>query len=79
MTGKKRQGGFQGMIKAKTAPDEALLRRLQDAAKRVLTKDELRAQRVSFAYGNLPQDSSTVSRARVEEVIAKIEGETAAA
>ena len=67
------------MIKTTTAPDEALARRLRDAAKRVLTKEELRAQRVSFAYGNLPQDSSTVSRTRVEEVIAQIEGEGAAA
>ncbi len=57
--------------------NEELLRRLQAAARRVLTKEELHRQRVSFIYGSLPDDS-TVTRNQIECVLARIEGEAAA-
>jgi hypothetical protein len=56
--------------------DPELIRRLEASAKRQLSKDEVRAQRVSFVYGNMPQESS-MSRNQVEAIIAKIEGEAA--
>lgn len=63
-------------VKIKT--DETLLRRLHDAARRVLTKNELHRQRVSFIYGNLPEQS-TITRNQIEEALAKIEGESSEA
>jgi hypothetical protein len=62
------------MMATETRTDEALVRRLEAAAQGEMTKEEVHAQRVSFAYGNMPQDSS-VSRAQVEAVIARIDGE----
>ena len=56
--------------------DPALVRRLEESAQRTLTKEEVRAQRISYVYGNMPQDS-TVERTRIEAIIANIEGEAA--
>lgn len=61
-----------GTVKA----DDSLVKRLQAAVKRELTRDELRAQRVSYAFGNMPQDSS-VSKEVIRAVIDKVEGEAA--
>lgn len=61
-----------------TKTSEELLRRLQEAAKRTLTKDELHRQRVSFIYGNLPDDSP-ITRNQIESVLARSEGEDTAA
>jgi hypothetical protein len=72
----KKRGGVRGMITGTLKTDESLVQRLHAAAARELTKEELLAQRVSFAYGNLPQDSS-VSRNEVAAMIAKIEGSPA--
>lgn len=56
--------------------DEKLLGLLARAAGHSVTREELRRQRVSFIYGNLPVDS-TVTRHQVESVLAKAEGEAA--
>ncbi len=58
--------------------DSALLARLQAAARHEVTKQELRRQRVSFIYGNLPNESQ-ITKHQVEAAIARIEGETVAA
>jgi len=36
------------------APDAELLELIEDSSKRVLTDEELREQRISFAFGNAP-------------------------
>ncbi len=53
--------------------DDALIKRLEESAKKPITKEELMRQRVSFVYGNLPSDS-TVTRDRVAEKIKRNEG-----
>ena len=63
------------MTENRIQSNEELLRRLHEAASRVLTKEELHRQRVSFIYGNLPPDS-TITREQVEKAIARIEGDT---
>ena len=60
----------------KTDPD--LIRRLEAAARHVLTRSEIHKQRVSFIYGNLPSDSP-ITRHQVEVAVAKIEGAPEAA
>jgi hypothetical protein len=55
---------------------ESLLATLQKASKRVLTAEELKKQRVSFIMGSL-KESSTVTRARIQEVLARQEGNKA--
>jgi hypothetical protein len=69
----KKLRGVRGMIPNATKVDETLVRRLEAAAARELTSEELRAQRVSFVYGNMPQDSS-LSRKEVVDALAKAEG-----
>jgi|SRR5579864_22101 len=59
------------MTELKTS--ESLLATLQKASKRVLTAEELKKQRVSFIMGSL-KESSTVTRARIQEVLARQEG-----
>ncbi len=54
--------------------DPALLERLTRAAKHEMTAEEIRRQRVSFVYGNLPQDS-TLTRHQVAAALARLEGE----
>ena len=49
--------------------ESALLEALSDAAKTQVSVDELRKQRVSFIMGALGDDSS-VTRARVTEILA---------
>lgn len=56
--------------------DPGLLKRLVEAAKVEMTGEELRRQRASFVYGNLPNDS-TLSRGEVEEVLGRLEGKAA--
>jgi hypothetical protein len=38
-----------------SAPDPELMRLLDESRKRVVTEEELREQRVSFAFGNAPE------------------------
>ncbi len=56
--------------------DFALLERLQEAAKHEMTRDELERQRISFVYGNLPQESE-MTRHQVGVALARFEGEAA--
>jgi len=53
--------------------NEHLIQRLQESASKPLSRDELERQRVSFVFGNLPQDS-TITRDRVERKIKMNEG-----
>lgn len=59
------------MTEVKTKP--ALLEALRVAAATQQTADEIQKQRVSFIIGML-KDDSTVSRAKVSEVLAAQEG-----
>lgn len=59
------------MITVKT--DGTLVSRLEEAAKRSVTKQELDSQRISFVYGNLPGDS-TITREQVAKKIRMNEG-----
>jgi len=54
--------------------DDKLLARLRKAASRVMSAEEVRSQRVSFVYGNLPKDN-TMTRQEVASALARIEGE----
>lgn len=56
---------------------ESLLSALRHASTHKPTVDELKRQRVSFIMGSLKADSS-VTRARVEQVLAMQEGKGAA-
>lgn len=53
--------------------DPKLLTALSEAAKRPLTPEQVHRQKVSFIMGSLGEDS-TITRARVEEVLQKLEG-----
>ena len=53
--------------------DDALIKRMEDSAKKPISKVELERQRVSFVYGNLPNDS-TITRDRVAAKIKSNEG-----
>lgn len=62
------------MPEAKT--DQALIDALTEAAKRPLTTEEIRKQRVSFILGSLGNDS-TITKEQVETVLNKLEGRAA--
>ncbi len=50
----------------KTAPHDPELQRMMDmAASRTVTEDELREQRISFAYGNAPADADRITKESV--------------
>lgn len=53
--------------------DPALLQRLAAAAKHPASGSQLRKQRVSFIYGNLPQDS-TITRDDIRRELETING-----
>jgi hypothetical protein len=72
----KKESGW-GKVVNTPKTDDGLLRRLDEAAKRGLTKNELHMQRVSFVFGNLPNDS-TLTRQQVEAALAKSEGGSSA-
>jgi hypothetical protein len=57
--------------------DQSLLDRMEAAAKRGMSRDEMLRQRVSFIYGSLPQESS-ITRHQIEEHLARREGGVAA-
>jgi len=54
--------------------DPALIERLERAAKHEMSAGEIRRQRVSFVYGNLPHDNP-MTRNQVAEAIARTEGD----
>jgi hypothetical protein len=58
------------------ATDRRLLLRLKSAAKHEMTTEELRRQRVSFVFGNLPENSP-MTKHQVELALAKLDGEAA--
>lgn len=49
---------FSGDIKA----DPELLRALEESRKAPVTEDELREQRISFAFGNAPADAKHITK-----------------
>ena len=53
--------------------DDALIKRLEESARKPITKGDLEKQRVSFVYGNLPTDSD-ITRERVAKKIKLNEG-----
>ena len=53
--------------------DAALLAKLAEAAKRPMTKDELRQQKISFILSSVPNDSA-VTRAQVEKALETADG-----
>lgn len=53
--------------------DPRLLVSLAQAAKRQMTKDELRLQKISFVMGNMPKES-TLTRKQVEDILDSAEG-----
>lgn len=63
-----------GIMRDQPKTDPALLERLSRAAKHEMTAEEIRRQRLSFVYGNLPQDS-TLTRNQVAAALARMEGE----
>lgn len=56
--------------------DTQLIQRLEQAAKREMSAAEVRLQRVSFVFGNMPVNA-TMTRHQVEAVLARLEGEPA--
>lgn len=53
--------------------DAGLLMKLEQAAKRHMTKDEMRLQKISFVMGNMPKES-TLTRQQVAEILDSAEG-----
>lgn len=70
-------GGARWPMPNEPKTEGRLLERLKRAAERGVTADELRRQRVSFVYGNLPE-GSTLTRDQVASALARMEGESAA-
>lgn len=56
--------------------DPKLIERLEQAAKHDMTPAEIRRQRVSFVYGNLPHEHP-MTKLQVAAAIARLEGEVA--
>lgn len=53
--------------------DAALLARLRQAAQKEMSPEEVRRQRLSFVYGNLP-NGNTMTRDEVEVALDRLEG-----
>jgi len=53
--------------------DKNLIERLHQAAQYKMTAEEVRRQRVSYVYGNLPEDS-TLTREQVASALDRLEG-----
>lgn len=54
--------------------DQTLLDRLKAAAMHEMTNEEIRRQRLSFVFGNMPSESA-MTKHQVEAALARIEGE----
>lgn len=52
--------------------DPELLRVLNETRDRPVTEDELREQRISFAFGNAPVDSVAITKESVRDASTKI-------
>jgi hypothetical protein len=70
---KERCGAREVMMTAALKTDASLIERLRKAAEKPITKDELARQRVSFVFGNLP-DNSGITREQVSQKIKENEG-----
>ena len=46
-------------------PDPELMRLLEESSTKPVTEDELREQRISFAFGNAPADAKTITKESV--------------
>lgn len=46
-------------------PDPELTRLLKETSTKPVTEEELREQRISFAFGNAPADSKTITKESV--------------
>jgi len=55
--------------------ETALLAQLFEAVKRPMTSEEVRRQRLSFVYGNLPADS-TLTKHQVAAALDRLDGDT---
>ena len=55
-----------------TAPDPELVRLLDASRDRVVTEEELREQRISFAFGNAPNDSDLITKDSVRAASTRI-------
>ena len=53
--------------------DSALLKRLATRVKTQVSREQLRQQRISYIYGQLPADG-TITLEQIEAVLAKMEG-----
>jgi hypothetical protein len=54
------------------APDPELMRLLVASRGKVMTEEELREQRVSFAFGNAPRNSELITKDSVRAASAHI-------
>jgi hypothetical protein len=52
--------------------DPELLRLLDETRDRPVSEDELREQRISFAFGNAPADSELITKDSVRDASSKI-------
>ena len=62
------------MIPTGTKPNKELERRLKKAASKPMTKEEIRRQRISFVYGNMPSRIG-ITRDQVAELLDKHDGQ----
>ena len=46
-------------------PDPELMRLLKESSTKPVTEEELREQRISFAFGNAPADAKTITKESV--------------
>jgi hypothetical protein len=53
-------------------PDVELMRLLGESRKKIVSEDELREQRISFAYGNAPVDSKLITKDSVRAASRRI-------
>lgn len=59
------------MTEVNIKTNEALLKRLEEAAKRKLTKEEIEKQRISFIYSGMPKESG-MSKVDIEKALKKV-------
>jgi hypothetical protein len=52
--------------------DPELIRLLNETRDRAVSEDELREQRISFAFGNAPADSELITKDSVRDASSKI-------
>ena len=68
MTDPNRDVSINGFVIGNNPGSEKIEEMLRSRAKKSLTPEEIRAQRLSFVMGMLPHDS-TMTRERVQEIL----------